>query len=90
MSKKEVKMTENENYSRIIGDIDKTIQNYLDVAKEQNLKLSRNDIIEMVTTRLEELLKMNSDSKERTWVVSGIAIGIAIVLRIDEKLKMVG
>ena len=90
MSKKEVKMTENENYSRIIGDIDKTIQNYLDVAKEQNLKLSRNDIIEMVTIRLEELLKINSDNKERTWVVSGIAIGIAIVMRIDEKLKMVG
>lgn len=82
-------MTENENYSKIIGDIDKTIQNYLDVAKEQNLKLTRNDVIEMVTIRLEELLKINSDNKERTWVVSGIAIGIAIVLRIDEKLKTI-
>jgi hypothetical protein len=82
-------MTENENYSRIIGDIDKTIQNYLDVAEEQNIKLTRNDIIEMVTIRLEELLKINSDNKERTWVVSGIAIGIAIVFRIDEKLKTI-
>lgn len=82
-------MTENDNYSKIINHIDKTIQNYLDVAKEQNIKPTRDDIIEMVTTRLEELLKMNSDSKERTWVISGVAMGIAIVLRIDEKLKIV-
>lgn len=82
-------MVENETYYKLIGDIDKTIKNYIEIAKELNRKPTRNDVIEKISTRLQELIKINCDSKERVWILSGMAAGIVIVLRIDDKLKAI-
>lgn len=85
----EVKMEENITSKKLIVELDKVIQNYIDIAKAHNRKPTRDEIIETVTIKLEELLKLSSENKERTWIISGIAVGIAISLHIDDKLKLV-
>ncbi len=65
------------------------IQNLIDEAKGNNRKPTKDEIIETVTIKLEELLKISSENKERVWIISGIAVGIAISLQIDDKLKLI-
>jgi hypothetical protein len=79
-------MEENVASKTMMDNITGLVQNYMETMKEQNKKPTRNDIIELVTNRLEELLKMGNDKKEITWIVSGVAIGIAIVLQTEDTL----
>jgi hypothetical protein len=83
---KEVKMVENMASNKMMKDIDGLVQNYIDMMKSRNQKPTRDDIIDIVTNRLEELLKLGSEKKEITWIVSGVAIGIAIVLHTEDML----
>jgi hypothetical protein len=80
-------MSENVTSSKIMNDVDELVQNYIDTAKEQNNIPTRDETIEKVTDRLEQLLEAGYGNKEITCVVSGIAVGIAIVLQIEETLK---
>ncbi len=81
-------MTENMTSTKIIIEIDKVIQDYIDLAKHQDIKPTRDTIIEIITSRLEKMLEASPETKEVTWAISGIATGIAMVLHIEEKLKM--
>lgn len=80
-------MSEDITSNKMMADINGLVQGYIDTAKEQNKTPTRDEIIDKVTNRLEELLKLGSDKKEITWIVSGVAIGIAIILSIEDKLK---
>jgi len=80
-------MKENIASKKLIAEIENVIQNYIDEAKEHNRKPTRDEIIEAMTIKLEELLKVNSENKESVWVLSGIAVGIAISLQIEDKLR---
>lgn len=80
-------MSNNVTSTRIIAELDKVIQEYIDLTKEQGIKPSRDTMIEMVTSRLEKMMTESEGNKERTWIVSGIAVGMAIILHIEEKLK---
>lgn len=80
-------MNEHIESKKILGEIEKLIQNYVDNTKKQNKTPTRDEIIEIVTDRLEELLEKGSGNNEITYIVSGMAIGIAIVLEIEEVLK---
>ncbi len=73
--------------NKIMDDLDKIIQYNIDKLKEQNKKPTREEIIDIIVDRLEDLLRESSDSKEKTWILSGIAIGISIVMYIDKKLE---
>lgn len=85
---KEIKMSESMESHHIMKDIDNLIQGHMEMMKKHNHKPTRNDIIELVANRLEELLTAGSDMKEVTWIVSGVAVGIAIVLQTEDRLKM--
>lgn len=80
-------MEENLASKRMMNDIEELIQSYIDTMKKKNQKPTRDDIIELVTNRLEELLKLGSENKEIMWIVSGVAIGIAIILQTEDKLE---
>ncbi len=88
-TKVKIKMKENITSKELIVEFDKVIQSYIDVARECNLKPTKDEIIEKLMVKLEDLLKINSDNKDRTWIISGIIAGIAISLMIDEKLKLI-
>ena len=83
-------MSENIESKKILNEIEKLIQNYVDDTKKHNKTPTRDDIIEIVTNRLEELLEKGSGNNEIIYIVSGMAIGIAIVLEIEETLKKNG
>jgi C4-type Zn-finger protein len=72
---------------KILSEIENLIQSYLDEAKKENKVPTRDEIIEAVTDRLEKLLETYSGDKEVTYIVSGLAVGIAIVLEVEELLK---
>lgn len=80
-------MKENVISDKLMVEIEKVIQNYIDVAKEHNRKPTKDEIIEEMAIKLEERLK-NSENKERVWILSGIAIGITISLRIEDMLNV--
>lgn len=84
----EVKMSENIESKKIMDDIEKLIQNYIDTAKKQNKTPTRDEIMETVTDKLEELLEAYFENLEMMCILSGMALGIAIVLQMEEKLKM--
>lgn len=81
-------MEENLTSKRMMDDIEGLIQTYIDKMKKNNQKPTRGNIIDLVTSRLDELLKIGSDNKEIMWIVSGVAIGIAIVLQTEDKLEI--
>lgn len=80
-------MNNNIESKKILDEIEKLIQNYIDDTKKQNKTPTRDEIIEAVTDRLEELLEKGSGNNEIIYIVSGMAVGIAIVLEIEEILK---
>jgi hypothetical protein len=80
-------MSNNIESKKILGEIEKLIQNYIDDTKKQNKTPTRDEIIEVVTDRLEELLEKGSGNNEIIYIVSGMAIGIAVVLEIEGVLK---
>lgn len=80
-------MSEDVTSNKMMTDIDELVQSYIDTAKKQNKTPTRDEIIDKVTNKLEELLELGSEKKEITWVVSGVAIGIGIVLAIEDKLN---
>lgn len=80
-------MKEDVTSKKLIDELNSVIQNYIDVAKEHNRKPTKDEIIEAMTIKLEDLLKVNSENKERVWIISGIAVGIAISLQIEDRLK---
>ena len=79
-------MNENITSKELIAEIDKVISGYIDERKKMNIKSTRDDILEVVLDKLEDLLETNSDNKERTAVLSGVAVGIAIVLQVEERM----
>ena len=81
-------MNNNLASTKIIAELDKVIQEYIDVSKSQNIRPTRDAMIAMVTSRLEELISLSPENKERTWIVSGIAVGIAMTLHMEEKLRL--
>lgn len=81
-------MSNNITSTKIIVEIDKVIQDYIDLAKKQNIRPTRDNVIEIVTSRLEKMVGDSPDNKERTWIISGVAVGIAMVLHIEEKLRL--
>jgi hypothetical protein len=83
-------MNENIESKKFLNEIEKLINNYIDDTKKQNKTPMRDDILDKVTDRLEELLEKGSGNNEITYIVSGMAIGIAIVLEIEETLKKNG
>jgi len=83
-------MSENMTSGKIMNDIDKLVQNYMDAAKEQNKIPTRDETIEKVTDRLEQLLEEGYGNNDIMCIVSGMAVGIAIVLQIEEPLKKNG
>lgn len=80
-------MSENIESKKILEEIEKLIRNYIDDNTKQNKIPTRDEIIEIVADRLEKLLEKGSGNNEITYVVSGLALGIAIVLEIEEILK---
>lgn len=74
---------------KLLDEMEMLIQGYIDEAKEHNRKPTRDEIIDTITNRLEILLKIESENNDRLLIISGIALGIAIVLGIDEKLKII-
>ena len=81
-------MSNNITSTKIIAEIDKVIQDYIDLAKKQNIRPTRDNVIEIVTSRLEKMVGDSPGNKERTWIISGVAVGIAMVLHIEEKLNL--
>jgi hypothetical protein len=79
-------MNEDTTSNKMMADIDNLVRSYIDTAKQQGKIPTRNEIIDRVTNKLEELLKLGSEKKEITWIVSGAAIGIAIVLHAEDML----
>lgn len=80
-------MSEYMESKKILERIETLIQNYVGKAKEENKTPTRDEIIEVVTDKLEELLETCYENKEIMYIVSGMAIGIAIVLEVEETLK---
>lgn len=80
-------MSDNITSKKMMDEIEKLIQNYIDIARKQNQVPTRDDILEVVTNRLEKLQRIVPENKEISYIVSGMAMGIAIVLQIDELLK---
>lgn len=81
-------MSNNITSTKIIAELDKVIQDYIVLTKQQNMQPTRDTMIEIVTSRLEKMVELSPENKERTWIISGVAVGIAMVLHIEEKLKM--
>jgi lipoate-protein ligase A len=80
-------MGENIESKKLLDEIEKLIQSYVDNTKKENKTPTRDEIIEVVTDKLEDLLEKGSGNNEIIYIVSGMAIGIAIVLEIEETLK---
>lgn len=80
-------MTKNISSEKIISELDNVIQNYIDTEKKQNRKPTRDKIIEVVTDRLQELLRTTSENSEKALIIYGIALGIAMALQIEVKLE---
>ena len=72
---------------KMIDEMEVIIQAIINEAKDENRTPTRVEIIEKITNRLETLIKLESENNDRVLIISGIAIGIAIVLRLDDKLK---
>lgn len=81
-------MSNNSTSTRIIDKLDKAIQEYIDLAKSQGIKPTRDTMVAMVTSRLKELVSLSPENKETTLIVSSIAVGMVIVLNIEEKLRL--
>lgn len=81
-------MEENLASKNMMKDIEGLIQSYIDKMRQNDQKPTRDDILEIVTDRLEKLLEDGYENKEIMWIVSGAAIGIAIVLQTEDRLKM--
>jgi hypothetical protein len=79
-------MEENVASKRMMNDIEDLIQNYIDSMKKNNQKPTRDDILEIITSRLDKLLEVGVENKEIMWIMSGVAIGIAIVLQAEDML----
>lgn len=80
-------MSTNITSQKLMFEIENVIQSHIDAAKGQDRKPTKNEIMELVTHRLEELIE-SSENEERIWIISGIAVGIAISLHLDDKLNM--
>lgn len=67
----------------------KAAEEYLRLAKKADAKVTRDEVIAMITQRLGELIKENqiNGNKERMWVASGMAAGLALSLLIELKLE---
>ena len=81
-------MIENITSAKTMAEIEKIIQDYIEIAKKQNRRPTRDEIVEAVIDNLEVLLKVGPEDGEKILIISGIALGIAIILEIEEKLKM--
>lgn len=86
---KEEKMEENktsaEKMMKNIGDI---VQIYIESMKENNQELTRSNVLEVVADKLEKIIKLSSEKGEIMLITSGITVGIAIVLEIENRLAM--
>jgi hypothetical protein len=79
-------MEENVASKRMMNDIESLIQNYIDSMKKNNQKPTRDDILEIIASRLDKLLEVGVENKEIMWIMSGVAIGIAVVLQAEDML----
>lgn len=70
----------------LAAQLEKAIDKYLDAAKNAGVDVTRDDVISVVTKRLEELIKGYNLDDEIAWVASGMAVGIATVLTIELKI----
>jgi hypothetical protein len=82
-------MSENITTNKMMDEIKKLVENYIDASKKNNKTPTRDKIIDKVSNKLCEIIEVGSEKNEIIWIASGVAIGIAIVLEIEEKLAQV-
>lgn len=71
----------------IIDTMNVSIDEFIRKAKNDGNEITKEAVINHVTDRLQEFMNMKGSNDKQIWIASGIAIGIAMTLAIEDRLE---